>query len=163
MKPDDVMRKELTALLASGNAHEGFETKVAGFPAEHINSVVEGVVRPGNVPLTPYALLEHMRIALHDIVEFIRDPDFESPPYPEGYWPDPEVQADAEQWRKTLDNYRTDLETLTAIVNDPSTDLLASIPHAPDYTIFREVLTIADHNSYHIGQFGIFGDYFGHG
>ena len=163
MKSEELVRKEVAALLGASNAHEGFEAKVAGFPPEHINSVVEGVVRPGNIPLTPYALLEHMRIALHDILEFIRDPDFESPPYPEGYWPDPKIQADAELWHKTLDEFRADLETLVSITGDKNTDLFAPIPHAPDYTVFRELLTIADHNSYHIGQFGIFGDYFAGG
>ena len=160
MKPDTVIRTELVSLLGSSNAHEGFEAKVAGFPAENINSVVEGVVRPGNIPMTPYALLEHMRIALHDIVEFIRDPDFVSPPYPEGYWPDPSLRADAELWSRTLNGFRKDLETLVSMVKNPDIDLFAPIPHAPDYTVFREVLTIADHNSYHIGQFGIFGDLF---
>lgn len=160
MKPDEVIRNELAALLKSSNAHDGFESKVAGFSVEHINSVVERVVRPGDIPMTPYALLEHMRIAQWDIVEFIRNPDHQSPSYPEGLWPDQGTQADAELWRKTLDGFRTDLEALVSVVKDPDTDLFAPIPHARDYTVFREILTVADHNSYHIGQFGIFGDYF---
>ena len=163
MKSDDILRNELAALLGSSKAHDGFDAKTARFPVEHINSVVEGVVRPGDIPMSPYALLEHMRIAQWDIVEFIRNPDHVSPSYPEGLWPDPGVRADAGLWKKTLDEFKADLDVLVSIVEDPDTDLFAPIPHARDYTVFREILTLADHNSYHIGQFGIFGDYFSRG
>ncbi|MFP4563412.1 MAG: DinB family protein [Spirochaetia bacterium] len=163
MNSEELLRKEVAALVGSSRAHEGFEAKVARFSVEYINSVVKGAVRPPDVPLTPYALLEHMRIAQWDIVEFIRNPDHVSPSYPEGLWPDPKIQADAELWRKTLDEFRADLEALVSFARDKNTDLFAPIPHAKEYTIFRELLTAADHNSYHIGQFGIFGDYFAGG
>jgi hypothetical protein len=63
------MREQLLALLLGGNAHMGFEQAVAGFPTKHFNS------RPPNVPYSPWHLIEHMRIAQWDILEFVRDPD----------------------------------------------------------------------------------------
>lgn len=158
MMTEEVLRKELAELLRGGNSHEGFEVKVAGFPTGYINIVPKGVVRPPNVPFTPWDLLEHIRIAQWDILEFIRNPEHVSPVYPEGYWPDPGQEADVPLWEQTLGSFRADLDALVEIAENPECDLFSPIPHTPDYTVFRELLVIADHNSYHIGQFGIFRD-----
>ncbi|MEW5959200.1 MAG: DinB family protein [Chloroflexota bacterium] len=149
MSNDQVMREQLLALLRGGNAHLTFEQAVADFPAEAINR------RPPNVSYTPWHLLEHIRLAQWDILEFVRNPDHVSPDWPKGYWPAPDEQADEVRWRQTLAAFRADMQAIEAMVSDPHLDLLAPIPHAPDYTIFREVLLVADHNAYHIGEFAI--------
>ena len=149
MSADTVMREQLLALLRGGNAHLGFEQAVADFPLEHINT------KPPHVPYTFWQLLEHIRIAQWDILEFVRNPDHVSPAWPAGYWPAPQEQVDAPRWQKTLADFRADLQALETLVMDPQTDFFAPLPHAPGYTIFREVLLVADHNAYHIGELAI--------
>jgi hypothetical protein len=143
------MREQLLALLRGGNAHMGFDQAVAGFPTKHFNS------RPPNVPYSPWHLIEHMRIAQWDILEFVRDPDHVSPDWPEGYWPAPDERADAARWQKSISDFGADLKTIQDLVADPGTDLLSPIPHAEGYTILREILLVADHNAYHIGELAI--------
>lgn len=149
MSSDQIVREQLLALLRGGNAHMRFDEAVAGFPMEHINN------RPPHVPYTPWHLLEHIRIAQVDILEFIRNPRYVSPAWPEGYWPVQDEQADPARWQQTLAGFRADLQALQDLVADPHTDLYAPLPHAPGYTIFREILVVADHNAYHIGEFAI--------
>lgn len=147
MNPDQVVREQLLFLLRGGNAHMTFDQAVAGFPMEFINA------HPLNVSYTPWHLLEHIRIAQWDILEFIRDPDHVSPPWPEGYWPSQHEQADEAKWNKTIGDFRADLRALQDMVEDPSADLYANLPHAVGYTVLREILLVADHNAYHIGEF----------
>ncbi|MFQ5436216.1 MAG: DinB family protein [Anaerolineae bacterium] len=149
MNSDKVLREQLLALLRGGNAHLGFENAIAEFPPAHINT------RPPNVPYTPWHLLEHIRIAQWDILEFIRNPDHVSPKWPQGYWPPQDAKADEVDWEKTIRDFRAGLQTLQDIVRDPATDFFAPIPHAKSYTIFREILLVADHNAFHIGEFSI--------
>lgn len=146
---DDVMRQQLLALLRGGNAHMPFDAAVADFPTEYINTPAP------NVSYTPWHLLEHLRIAQWDILEFIRNPDHASPDWPEGYWPARDATTDAAGWQATIDAFHADLAALEDIVTDPETDVLAPISHAPDYTVFREILVVADHNAYHVGEFAI--------
>ncbi len=149
MNPDKTLRKQLLWLLRGGNAHIGFDQAVAEFPVEHINRKLP------NAPYTPWHLIEHIRIAQWDILEFTRNPDHVSPAWPEGYWPARDEQADAARWEKTIENFRADLKTLQEIVADPDTNLCAPLLHAPDYTVLREILLVADHNAYHVGEFAI--------
>jgi hypothetical protein len=149
MSSDKVMREQLLALLRGGNAHLGFDDAVANFPLEHINT------KPPNVSYTPWHLLEHIRIAQWDILEFVRNPNHVSPSWPEGYWPAPDEQADEARWQKTIEDFRVDLRAIQDLVTDPNMDFFSPIPHASAYTIFREILLVADHNAYHIGEFAI--------
>jgi hypothetical protein len=149
MKADEVLRRELLALLDGGNAHMGFEEVVAGFPVEYINS------KPPNTPYSFWHFVEHIRITQWDILEFIRNPGHVSPPYPEGYRPRPDETTDEGGWRQSCDGVIGDLRALKDIVRDPAVDFFAPIPHARDYTIFREIVLAADHNSYHIGELAI--------
>jgi hypothetical protein len=149
MPNDQVVRTQLLALLRGGNAHMTFEQAVADFPLDRINE------NPPHVPYTPWHLLEHLRITQWDILAFVRNPDHVSPEWPTGYWPAPEATADAQQWQRTLVEFRADLQALEAMVQDPDTDFYAELPHAPGYTILREILLVADHNAYHIGEFAI--------
>ena len=143
------LRHELSALLNGRQAHMSLEDAVANFPMEHINS------HPPNVPYTFWHLLEHLRIAQSDILEFILDPDYKSPSWPEGYWPAPDAVAGPEEWEQTLASFAEDQEELLDLAQDPDNDLLAELPHAPGYTILREIMVAADHNAYHIGELGI--------
>lgn len=145
MNQDQSLREHLLYLLRGGGAHIDFEKVVAGFPAEAINGKVE------HIPYTPYHVLEHMRIAQRDILEFSRDAEHVSPAWPEGYWPAANVQADEEMWAKSVAAFRDDLKAMTTLIEDSSTDLFAPIPHGTGQTILREALLIADHNAYHLG------------
>ena len=149
MVADQVVREQLLFLLRGGNAHMSFDQAVADFPIERINSL------PPNVSYTPWHLLEHIRIAQWDILEFTRDPDHVSPRWPEGYWPSPDEQADEVKWETTISDFRADLRALQDMVEDSSTDLYAPLGHATDYTVLREILLVADHNAYHIGEFAV--------
>lgn len=146
---DTITRTQLLALLQGGNAHMPFEDAVADFPLERINEM------PPGVPYSLWHLLEHLRIAQWDILEFTRNPAHVSPDFPEGYWPPPHVEADALQWQRTIGQFQADLRAMAEIVADPATDLYADLPHAPGYSILREVLVLADHNAYHIGELAI--------
>ncbi len=149
MSKDQVIRDQLLALLRGGNAHMTFDDAVADFPLEHINT------HPPQVPYTFWHLLEHLRLTQRDILDFIRNPAYEYLPWPAGYWPAPDTQAEPVQWAKTIADFHADLQAIEALVKDRQTDLTAPIPHAPDYTIFREILLVADHNAYHIGELGV--------
>ncbi len=149
MSTDTVLREQVLGLLRGGHAHMSLDEAVADFPLDRIND------RAPHVPYTPWHLLEHIRIAQEDILEFTRDPQWVSPPWPEGYWPPRDAQADEAAWNGTLAAIRADLEALKAMVRDPATDLTADLPHAPGYTLLREVLLVADHSAYHIGEFAI--------
>ena len=146
MQADDTLRRQLLALLQGGHAHMSLEEVLAGFPLEHVNA------KPPNSPYSCWHILEHMRIAQWDIVEFIRNPGHVSPDYPEGYRPRPDAPADAGTWKSSAERLLEDLAALKVMVRDSRADLLAPIPHAPDYTLFQEVLTAADHLAYHAGE-----------
>ena len=145
----EILREQLVKLLRGGNAHMTFQDAVKDFPLEYINE------KPQNVSYSPWHLLEHLRIAQWDILEFVRDPNHVSPKWPEGYWPAPEQEADAASWQKTIDAFVADLHAVEDIALDTEIDLQAELPHAPGYTYLREILLVADHNAYHIGEFGI--------
>jgi hypothetical protein len=149
MMKDEVVRTQLLSLLRRGNAHMGLDEAVADFPEGQMNS------QPPNVPYTPWHLLEHIRITQWDILEFIRNPDHVSPEWPVGYWPARDEKADARRWAETIEQYQADLKALQDIVADPATDLYATMPQGEKYTILREILTVADHTAYHVGEFGI--------
>ncbi|MHB8647908.1 MAG: DinB family protein [Thermomicrobiales bacterium] len=149
MDGDKALREQLLHLLRGGNAHLTFDEAVADFPMTAINA------RPPNVPYTPWHLLEHLRLAQWDILDFIRNPNYREMKWPEEYWPAPDAEADAAAWEQTLAAFRADLKAIEAIASDPSTDLAATIPHGDGQTILREILLVADHNAYHIGEFAI--------
>ena len=146
---DSVIRQQILELLAGRNAHMTFDDAVDSFPLERINEY------PPNVPYTPWHLIEHLRISQRDILEFIRDPEHQSPAWPSGYWPDLESLADRIQWTSSLDQFKSDLAAIKKLVQEPSLDLSAELPHAPGYTYIREFLLVADHNAYHVGEFAI--------
>ncbi len=149
MNTDHVVREQLAALLRGGQAYMPLDQAVVDFPMDQINR------RPPNVPYTFWHLLEHLRIAQWDILEFIRNLAHVSPPWPNGYWPPRDADADAEVREHTIAAFRADHEALVTLVHDPATKLYAPLPHAPECTILREILMVADHNAYHTGEFVI--------
>lgn len=146
---DTALREQLLHLLRGGNAHLSFDDAVADFPMDAINR------RPPNVPYTPWHLVEHLRLAQWDILDFVRNPQYQEMKWPDDYWPAPNAEADAAAWEQTLAAFRADLKSLEDLVTDPKTDLSAKIPHGDGQTILREILLVADHNAYHIGEFAI--------
>ena len=149
MESDALLREQLRALLQGGQAHMAFEEAVADFPREYMNA------KAPHVPYTPWQLLEHMRLAQWDILEFIRNPHYVSPRWPEGFWPAEDRQADEAAWKQTLASFRAGLEALQQLATDPSVDLFAPIPHGSGQNILRELLLVADHTAFHLGEFGI--------
>jgi hypothetical protein len=136
-------------LLKGGGAHQSLDEFVNGFPAELCNRQVAGL------PYTPWQVLEHMRLAQWDILEFSRDANHVSPEFPKGYWPRPDELGTPALWQKTIAEFHHDLQQMIALVEDPSTDLHAAIPHGDGQTILREALLIADHNAYHLGALAV--------
>jgi len=140
------LREHLLDLLNGGGAHLTFDKATAGLPAE-----LRGAKPPG-VPHTPWRLLEHLRIAQWDILEFTRDPHHVSPPWPEGYWPPGDAPPDDGAWDRSVAAFRADLRAMQDLVADPATDLFTPLPHGEGQTTLREALLVADHNAYHLGQ-----------
>jgi len=146
MPDDTVLRQHLVELLRGRDAHVNFDTVIAGLPAK-----LRGA-KPKGLPFTPWRLLEHMRIAQWDILEFSRNPKHVSPKFPENYWPKGDAPPDAAAWKASVESFRADLGAMQALVENPDTDLFAPIPHGQGQTILREAMLVADHNAYHVGQ-----------
>jgi len=143
---DSILRRQLLELLDGGSAHITFEDVVADFPADRINSRISGV------PYSPWELLEHMRRAQFDLLDFIRNPKYAAPAWPDDYWPPKNREATETQWRRAVENFESDLDELKAMVKDPKQDLTAQLSHGPKYNLLREILLAADHSAYHLGE-----------
>jgi hypothetical protein len=149
MSADQTLREHLTQLLTESHVHMQFADAVANFPAAHMNTPFP------NGTYTPWHLLEHVRLAQEDILDFIRNPSYQEREWPKDYWPGRDSTASTEAWQRTLAAFQADLRALVAIAQDPATDLYAPIPHGSGQTILRELLVVADHNAYHLGEFAI--------
>jgi len=143
---DRALRDHLLYLLRDGGAHAHFDDAIKGLPAD-----LRGK-RPRGLPHSPWELLEHMRIAQWDILEFSRDAGHKSPAWPAGYWPQSAAPPSAAAWTKSVHGFRDDLKSLCALISDPATDLFAKIPWGEGQTILREAMLVAYHNAYHVGQ-----------
>ena len=146
---DQSLRDHVLYVLRGEGAHISFDDLVADFPVEKCGERVEGL------PYTAWQVLEHIRIAQWDILEFSRDGKHVSPKWPEGYWPKPGDTGNEALWNQTVEKFRADLKQMESLAADPSTDLFAKIPHGSGQTILREVLLVADHNSYHLGALAV--------
>ena len=140
------LRQHLLDLLNGGHAHATFDAAVKNLPI-----ALRGK-RPRGAEHSPWEVLEHLRIAQWDILEFSRDAAHQSPAWPSGYWPATPVPPDPKAWDKSVRAFRRDLKAMCDLVADPSTDLYARIPHGDGQTILREALLVADHNAYHLGE-----------
>ena len=148
MKTDTALRELLVSFL-EGEAHMTLADAVKGFPAKDMN------VRPRNVAYTFWHLLEHIRIAQWDIVDFCKNANYKELRFPQDYWPAKNAKATPRQWRETIERIEADRREMIAMVRDPNVDLHARIPHGDGQTILREAILIVDHNSYHIGELAI--------
>jgi hypothetical protein len=143
---DASLRQHLLDLLTGGHAHADFSTAIRNLPP-----ALRGK-RPKGAEHSPWEILEHMRIAQWDILEFSRDPAHQSPDWPRGYWPATSAPPEEKAWDKSVRAFRHDLKAMCDLVADGSTDLYARIPHGDGQTILREALLVADHNAYHLGE-----------
>jgi hypothetical protein len=143
---DKSLRKHAANLLSGRGAHLDWKLCFAGIPPK-----LRGVC-PNGLPHSLWELLEHLRIAQCDILEFSRDAKHVSPAWPDGYWPESPAPPSAKAWQKSLKLFARDLAAMQKLVANPKTDLFARIPHGTGQTILREALLVADHNAYHLGQ-----------
>lgn len=144
---DTILREHLQKALTWHAAHADWKRGLDGLPAKHRGA------KPPGAPYSAWELLEHVRIAQWDILEFCRNPRHVSPEWPSGYWPPTPSPPSAAAWDKSVNALQNNLKAMAKFIGDPGTDLYASIPHGSGQTVLREALLLADHNSYHLGQF----------
>jgi hypothetical protein len=144
---DESLRDHVTYLLEGGGAHAKFDDVIEDLPSN-----LRGT-KPDRFPHTAWMLLEHLRLAQWDILEFSRNSKHVSPEWPKGYWPQTEAPPSDAAWNKSIQQFRRDLKYMQELVADPKTDLFARIPWGDGQTVLREALLVADHNAYHVAQF----------
>ena|SRR5947209_9344378 len=146
MDKDEALREQLVQFIRGGNAHVKADEVLEGIPVE-----VRGRRAAGS-PHSPWELLEHMRIAQWDILEFSRDARHKSPKWPDGYWPHGPEPPNSIAWDHAVMRFKDEMEEMCALVRAPQSDLYAPIPHGQGQTLLREAMLVADHNAYHLGQ-----------
>ena len=140
------LRKHLDNLLLMKGAHLSFAEALADFPV-----ALRGK-KPKGAPHTAWQLLEHMRLAQEDILDFSRNPGYQERVFPDDYWPATDAPPSDEAWESSVRQFQKDLKAMQKLIADTSRDLYAEIPHGQGQTLLREALLVADHNSYHLGQ-----------
>jgi hypothetical protein len=143
---DSTLREHLIYVLKGGGAHAKFEDVMGDFPAKLRGKMVSGL------PYSAWMVLEHMRIAQWDILEFTRKRKHVSPDWPAGYWPARDDPPSPAAWAGSIRRFQKDLKAMQALVANPKTDLYAPLPWGDGQTVLREALLVADHNAYHLGQ-----------
>jgi hypothetical protein len=144
------IRRQLVSTLESGHNHMALAEATAAFPASAINA------RLPRVSYSFWHLVEHIRLAQRDMLDYMTRTSYEEPPFPQGYWPGRHTRATPAQWRQSLARFHADLKAVVELVRNPARDLFAAVPNsAGKHTFFRCCLVIADHNSYHIGELAI--------
>ena len=140
------LRQQLVKNLNTSEAHADYDKTVKDMPFK-----LQGII-PEGAEHSAWQLLEHLRITMHDLLEFSRNPSYESPRWPEGYWPKTPAPPDESAWNQSIKSFHQHTQAMVELVEDQSTDLFAKIPHGEGQTILREVLLAIDHNAYHLGQ-----------
>lgn len=146
MTENQALREQILSTLDGRGAHVDLQTALDKIALEDLGK------RPPGAPYTLWEILEHVRLAQWDIVEFTKSASHVSPEFPEGFWPESRAPEDEDEWRRCREALRSDLEAMKALVESPEVDLLAKIPHGEGQTVLREALLVADHNAYHLGQ-----------
>lgn len=146
MKKSDPLRQHVVNLLTKAEAHVDLASTLKGFPRDLRGRKPEGS------PHTPWQLLEHIRIAQWDILEFSKNAKHKSPQWPDEYWPKTAVPPNDSAWSKSVKQTLADLKAMCGLVRNPKRDLFARIPHGDGQTLLREALLLADHNAYHLGE-----------
>ncbi|HEY0591927.1 MAG TPA: DinB family protein [Thermoanaerobaculia bacterium] len=142
----DPLRDHLARLLDWKDAHAGFDAAVRDLPED-----LRGR-RPAGLPHSPWELLEHIRLAQRDILDFCVAPKYEERAWPDGYWPADPAPPTATAWEESVRACRADREEVKKLARDASIDLFAAVPNGTGQTYLREILLVADHNAYHLGQ-----------
>ena len=140
------LRKHLADTLRMKGAHLTFDEALSDFPV-----ALRGAKPPG-APHSAWQLLEHMRIAQEDILDFSRNPKYREKKFPDDYWPSADAPPSEEAWDRSIQQFQKDLKAMQELIADTKHDLLAKIPHGQGQTLLREALLVADHNAYHLGQ-----------
>jgi uncharacterized damage-inducible protein DinB len=143
---DAAFRQELVGILEGGHAHVTAKHALASLPPGRRNT------RPSDELRSVWEELEHLRIAQHDILRYTLDAKWKSPKWPEGYWPEPVKKITDEIWTRSTRAFFRDLKSVVALAKDTQRDLTAAIPHGEGRTYLRQILLVADHNAYHLGQ-----------
>jgi hypothetical protein len=146
MTNNNSLRKHLVAQLDGGHVYAPFAKIIANFPPKFRGTIPKGL------PHSAWMLLEHLRIAQRDILDFSRNPKYVAPKWPEDYWPKKSSPPSAAAWNKSVKSFQDDLSAMKKLISNPKTDLFAKIPWGDGQTILREALLIADHNAHHLGQ-----------
>jgi DinB family protein len=146
LSSDRLLRDHVLYLLKDGGAHVHFDDVMADWPVQLAGAKI------ANFPHTAWMLLEHMRLAQWDILEFSRDPKHVSPLFPDGYWPSSEMPPSEKAWEASIAEFKKDMKAMEKLVADPAKNLFAKLPWGDGQTLLREALLVADHNAYHLGQ-----------
>lgn len=149
MENESLIRDQLVQRLRGRGAHMPFEQAVAGFPTDRINEKFP------NGTYSSWALVEHLRLTQRDILDYCLDANYRHREWPKDYWPAEGAVATADDWARSVEVFLSELDELIAIVENPDTDLYTPIAWGGDHTILREILIVADHNAYHIGELAI--------
>ena len=144
---EKVLREKLAEVLSWGEAHADWKKALA-----NVDPAKRGV-RPQGAPHSLWELLEHTRIAQWDILEFTRDADHKSPEWPSGYWPKAPAPPDAGAWDTSVKELFSDMKEMQKVVNDPKVSLDGKLAHGSGQTLLRQILLLADHSAYHLGEF----------
>ncbi len=139
-------RKNLVELLKGGGAHIGLDKALEG-----LNPTLR-TIKPAKGLHSVWELLEHVRIGQEDILRYTLDPKWISLKWPDEYWPSEKIKLTDDIWEKTIRNFKSDLNEIIKIAEDTNLDLTSEIPHGEGRTYLRELLLVADHNAYHVGQ-----------
>ena len=140
------LREQLLHAMRGDQSHIDFQSATSDLSAE-----IAGV-KPEAAPHTAWQLLEHMRIAQHDILEFSRNPNHKSPKWPEGYWPKTDAPPSKKDWQMSIATFRKEAQEMEDLISNPNQDLFKPVEGGSGQTLLREALVLAAHNSYHLGQ-----------
>lgn len=143
---DQSIRRELSAFLRGDQAHASLDAAVKSMPTTLLEK------KPQGSPHNAWQMLEHIRLTLHDLLEFCTNPKYETPNWPDDYWPKDASPQSSAAWDHSITAIHKDLKAFDKLIEDPKTDLTAKIPWGDGQTILREILLAGDHTSYHIGQ-----------
>ena|SRR5204863_4022437 len=140
------MKAQLAKALDWGQAHADFDKAVKDFPAALRGRRVHGL------PHSAWEILEHLRLAQHDILDFSRNPKYRELAWPDDYWPPTPAPPDEKAWDRSVAAFKRDRKTLQKMTVDPGVNLGRKIPHGDGQTYLREILLVLDHNAYHVGE-----------
>ena len=146
MTDETALREHLRKLLDFQEAHVGFDAAVADIPPK-----LRGE-KPAELPYSAWQLVEHLRLAQHDILDFCRNPKYQELKWPDDYWPSSPAPRSAAAWDTSLRRFRQDRKAMQQLAMDPRVELTARVPHGNGQTYLREILLVADHTAYHVGE-----------